>query len=699
MRLILAVVAILSLVPSFARAQGAEHPALGLELDSHLPWIDDGAVFLDGPNPKRALTPEEEALDRVRFLDDAVLRARDEGKLVLLYVPRIIEDSSNGVQMYRAPVLDLYMRQVIFCDPEVSALIEQRFVPVRSTLDEALCRRFGLRPLDFVEPAVLFLDAGGEVLHWVERIRTFDALWFWHLLRNVLVKARHDLPDEPSFEDPVETELAEIARLRREVRPDDALSRLGELEAALGAEEEDWRASLGGARPAYDDPTLTRFRGQGSRIALEHGRILTRMGKALEALEPLREAWLAGNAEAGYLVAMNRLALGDDAGATDQLQIIAQRYPGTMFGRRALANVTIGPDDRRLGAALCGFEHMTYLPAWAYEGLPHDTVWRGPPPTREEMVRRGVRLLLSRQRASGGFTESRYAYWNTTDITTNTWVAITALACTALLENRDALGPEGAAAIDSALQRGQEYLFDDKNLNRGSNEDVYADAYRLIYLSRLMQELPEGNEWAVERASQIVRAARGRQLEGGFFAHEYPNAFTTAVVLWSLLEARDTGAEVPEEMIAEAADALLAARFDNGAYAYGGSASKGDGSLKDSSGRMPMCEAGLLRAGKGEDHRVAFAMDNFWAFYDRLERVRRNDFHSDGELAGFFYFHDVFQASEVLHYMPVRAAEPHRGRFFSALRAIPEMDGSFLDSHEFGPSYGTAMALLTLGNL
>ena len=32
------------------------------------------------------------------------------------------------------------------------------------------------------------------------------------------------------------------------------------------------------------------------------------------------------------------------------------------------------------------------------------------------------------------------------------------------------------------------------------------------------------------------------------------------------------------------------------------------------------------------------------------------------------------------------------------LRAIPELDGSFLDSHEIGRSYGTAMALLTIAN-
>jgi hypothetical protein len=83
---------------------------------------------------------------------------------------------------------------------------------------------------------------------------------------------------------------------------------------------------------------------------------------------------------------------------------------------------------------------------------------------------------------------------------------------------------------------------------------------------------------------------------------------------------------------------------------------------------------------------------------DRLEQVRRNDFHSDGELGGFFFFHSVFHASEVLQLLPAEERGPHRQKFLELLQRIPEMDGSFLDSHEFGRSYGTAAALLTLHN-
>ena len=78
--------------------------------------------------------------------------------------------------------------------------------------------------------------------------------------------------------------------------------------------------------------------------------------------------------------------------------------------------------------------------------------------------------------------------------------------------------------------------------------------------------------------------------------------------------------------------------------------------------------------------------------------MRRNDFHSDGELGGFFFFHSIYHASEVVRLLPEDEQRPHWQRFLALLQEIPELDGSFLDSHELGRSYGTAMALLTLKN-
>ena len=234
-------------------------------------------------------------------------------------------------------------------------------------------------------------------------------------------------------------------------------------------------------------------------------------------------------------------------------------------------------------------------------------------------------------------------------------------------------------------------------MNRGENEDVYADAYRIQYLARLIRIEPERRGWACERAEAIIAEARERQREDGFFAHEYRNAFCTAAMMWALLEAREVGCEVPDEMLEKGSEAIESARYENGAYSYGGEAREGrDGSLKDAAGRMPICEGVQLRLGKGSQKRLEVALMNYWEHFEQLEAVRRNDFHSDGELAGFFFSHDLMHTSQVLALAPEKLGGPMRGWVVEVLKKIPEIDGSYIDSHEFGRSYATAMALLAL---
>jgi hypothetical protein len=99
----------------------------------------------------------------------------------------------------------------------------------------------------------------------------------------------------------------------------------------------------------------------------------------------------------------------------------------------------------------------------------------------------------------------------------------------------------------------------------------------------------------------------------------------------------------------------------------------------------------LYECGKGSLEGVAAGVDQYWKHRSRLEAVRVCDNHADGELAGFFYFNSVFHTLEA-----ALAAGKPVGPFRDQILAIPEPDGSFVDSHELGKSYGTAMALLIL---
>lgn len=693
-----------------AQQQGKEPPppAATLELDAGLPWRTDGTEFYEnarGVNPKNA--------DRNALIDAACAEAKQQGKLVLWYVHRIQEKSLGGRQMYRAPVLDVYTRQVLFNDPDVAELVGAAFVPVRCMIDQKLSDRFGLKPLAFVEPAVVFLDGDGKVVHFVERIRTFHAQWFADLCGRVLTAAkverkadsvaglralgmwREALALAIQQKDKDAAAWLEIAHLQRLLRlPDEALASVQKAHDLLA--------------PPADEPGKPRHRAPRDAEALlgsaacEAGRIHAAAGRPLDALPQFEAAWRSASpraAEAGYSWALAALQLGDEVGAMRRFTLVAQKHPDSPWGRRAKANTTLGADDRPLGAAFTGFEAVRYPPEAAYDGLPKDTTWQGDRLQPAAMARAGVEFLLAAQRDDGGFTDARYAYWPNSEITPNVWVAITSIALTALWEHR-AAHPDLQERIDRALQRGEAYVLDPKHLNRGANEDCYSDAYRLLYLSRraTSAEGPERDR-LVQRMNEIVMAAAARQKSSGFWAHEYENAFATGAVLQEMLAAKSAGATVPIEVVDRAAAALLRARYENGAFVYGGAASGGRPTgLKDASGRMPVCEGSLLLAGRSDLDKVRFALQNFWDQMAHLEGVRRNDFHSDGELGGFFFFHSVFHASEVARLLPETERPAQWERFRALLQQIPELDGSFLDSHELGRSYGTAMALLVLRN-
>jgi hypothetical protein len=691
-----------------ASAQDATPPAATLGLDAHLPWRTDGADFHEQVRPAKA--PE---VDRGALVDAACAEAKRDGKLVLWYVHRIQEQKLGGRQMYRAPVLDVYMRQVLFADPDLAELIAASFVPLRCVMDEGLSTRFGLRPLQFVEPAVVFLDGDGKVVHHVERIRTFHGQWFADLCQRLLGRAGIKRPgttvDElraagrwsEALATAVRTETKDagtwlqIARLQRLLhQPEQALDSVAK---ALAMTNPAGAGEAGNRRRTADAKTAA-LRGD---ALCEQGLLLAMQGHLLDAQPLLEQAWRSPStraAEAGYWYALGALRLGDEVGAMRRFTLVAQKFPDTLFGKRARANTTLGPDDRPLGAAFTGFESLQYLPVAAYATWPHDTTWQGDRLAPAAMARGGVEFLLAQQRDDGGFTDSRYAYWPNSEITPNVWVAITAIALTALWEHR-ASHLHLHSRIDTALQRGEAFLLDPKRLNRGANEDCYSDAYRLMYLARRTAGADDAErQRLVQRMNEIVQAAAARQKASGFWAHEYENAFATGAVLQEVLAARAAGASVPVEVVDRAAAALISARGKNGAYSYGGSAGERNTGLKDAAGRMPVCEGTLLQVGRSDPDKVRFALDNFWAHMANLEGVRRNDFHSDGELGGFFFFHSVFHASEVVKLLPEEERSAHWQRFLALLQQIPEVDGSFLDSHELGRSYGTAMALLTLRN-
>jgi tetratricopeptide (TPR) repeat protein len=729
--LIAAALTLSTLTLGTLRAQQAPHPARDLQLES-IEWMTDGSEFLDRKRFKTSMTKDERAFDRTKLIDDALARAKQVQKPVLVYVYKISEKSKSGRQMIRAPVLDVYMRQLIWSDPDIERMVTQSFVPVRTVFDDAMCERFSVRPLTFLEPAILFLTPAGELLHELRTIRTFDAPWIAQVLRDVLDKAHGPLvaDDIDSAKDRGDWQRAlalleaqgstsargayeQATMLRRLRRGKAALAALDTATDRLQAE------ATAAKKPAAEQPQRRRRRPRLPKalqqldleIAAERGSVLIKMARFDKAVTPLMkaadarpEAWGEGpsrRAEARYRLALLRLRGGDESGALRRFQRLAQDDPDDLYAHRAEVNMRVGIDDGlSLGAPMFGYQRLAWLPDGAFTKLAANTHWPAEPLTDVQIVDNCVRALLAQQRSHGGWTDSRYAYCPDARITPNVWVAITAICCQALHRHRDQFAePE---LIDAALRRGEAYMLDPNQMNRGRNEDVYSDSYRLMYLSHRWTDARETaqRERLANAMKQIVAAARQRQKNGGFWAHEYSNAFCTAAMVQGLLAAKEVGIDIPADMLSQATTALASARSKDGAFSYGGAA-RGKTSatgLKNASTRMPMCEAALFTLGASNEERLQFAFDNFWQHYQTIEGVRHTDFHSDGQIAGFMFLHSLYHTSEAMRLLPEERANTERKKMRERLLQYPEIDGTFLDSEELGRSYGTAMALLILAN-
>jgi len=735
-------------------------------------WIADPYHPVDRGRSRRGSTqPSQRAVDRGVLLDAALARAKVSRRLVLLYAFRFA-----GGHMYRAPVLDDYMNLAVFSDPELVALINRKFVPLRLYVDPEVGKRLEVLAwssrdrlfLKNVEPALLFLDPRGKVLHVVQRIRTFSVPWVRRVVKEVL--RSHAKYDEPSLtlravettgrsagamvylageqcldgKEEAALEILDKATKRIESDVKTARKRLADREKAKPEKDADaravrrWALRVQSTKGGLDRALVTR-----GRWLVARARALRLLRRGQEALPALDQAVAeVGDADLKAALALEaariRMALGDWAGAGKSLEDAppcsetaflrgaacfnawqieaagehfrrAVAFGESPFNRRAAAMLAVSADTTPLSPLAHGFTLLEYGPEAAYA--------RGVPATSEmpragsaraaraTVARAAFDYLLKHQRPDGSWSDTRYAFWPAPRILPNVRMAVTALAAAAVISWWD-LDPDRA---EKAVVKAERYLRDDGRVAEGTEEEVYTQAYRILYWVRKAAASPASRSEAIKQLNALARRAdKIQQPTTGLFMHEYYNAFCTGTMLWSLHLARETGAEVRARTLEQGVKALESARREDGSFVYGGvyrSRRAGNASrenvtnLKNSMGRMPHCEGVLLALGASDQARLAKAFKVFLKYLDRLERVRKCDFHADDQLGGFFFWHAVFHASEARALLEGPLRKKVDEALLELVTHIPEIDGSFIDDHELGKSYGTAMALLVLKNL
>jgi hypothetical protein len=322
----------------------------------------------------------------------------------------------------------------------------------------------------------------------------------------------------------------------------------------------------------------------------------------------------------------------------------------------------------RDGPFVRGFEVFETLPP--LEGLPSSTTL----PRKDVDPARGVRYLAGTQRKSGVWDDSHYNFGGD-DSLPNVWMAVTALAALAL---REWNGPE------RAIGRAEAYLKDESKIAGDDTDEIaWAHAYRLLYFTRTGD---------LATSARVAKKLLDLQRPTGTWYHEYDNPFVTATALHALYEAKKAGVDVPDAPLKKGVAALSTTRDKRGSFAYNFPGRGGP--LEQGSGRIPLCELALYLGGASSKEALGTSLDLSLRHQPLLERIRKYDDHADAwRNGGFFYWYG--QYGRALTAKAAGAADA-LAKQREILLATQEIDGCWVDSHELGRVYGTAMALLTL---
>lgn len=180
-----------------------------------------------------------------------------------------------------------------------------------------------------------------------------------------------------------------------------------------------------------------------------------------------------------------------------------------------------------------------------------------------------------------------------------------------------------------------------------------------------------------------------------------PSSFMTAMTIMALLDAKEVGLEIDQEVLQRAITFLEASRAESGEYVYSGTAAqRRAGGVPGATGRMLVSELALERSGRGDLDRVRSSLDAFVEHWDELEKRRAKPGTHEppyGVAPYYFYFAHRY-AAEAVELLPENERQARRALVLELLwRTRNAEDGTWNDRvFPRSASYGTAMSALAI---
>lgn len=569
-------------------------------------------------------------------VDAALAESKRAGKPVFWYVPSVA-----GSPMDRQEEIDRYLMGGPFSWPSTIELLRDHFVPVKQTAAGELAKKLELVRGKFVEPGYVVLDRDGVLLAKLDQITTFHPQWFEAPLRRLVKQPLERFPCRPMF-------------------------------AA------DWEA----------------YRMHGHAAALTS--LADRVVETPAGTASVDGMWLRG-------------VLLFQAGKRDLArtwwQAVAELLPEEPLGWKCAL------EAEGHGPFVHGFEVYGELPAAVLATDPTDGS-RAPEGTytEPELWQRSVAFLASMADGDGVYRDSIYDFGGT-DGLPNVHAAVTCLVGEALLAagaraDAEALAlPEPLAArVEALLLQMRTNALAETWLSLSDRDEIlWARAYALRFLLAWQRHRAADAETVAPGVRHAIAALVALQPDTGVWFHEYGNPFAIATALQALAVAKAQGFEVPQQNLDQGVRALAWNRTEQGAFTYGQTREGRTprASVDAAAGRMPLCELGLYLHGGSDQARLRAAVEAGLQHHRLLAAVRKYDDHADRlGYGGFFFWFDMLGRSEAIAALAdPDARHPLAAQQHALVLALPEFDGCFVDSHELGRCYGTAMALLCLDTL
>lgn len=324
---------------------------------------------------------------------------------------------------------------------------------------------------------------------------------------------------------------------------------------------------------------------------------------------------------------------------------------------------------------------------------------------------KGCAALVSRQHADDGS-------WGGDDVTVESShksdypVAISSLAYLALMT----VAPNDQEAL-RARQASLSFILDtieDGNMKNTRDNtpkvherNVWSQGFSLFVLSRVLDsdDVAEASKATIRaRIAEMVAAlAKTQQKDGGWtYDKGVSESFLTSTLLIGLQATRTAGIPVPDALI-DGPRQFISGQSNPGNYvAYQGLPKKLDesGKVRDSIGRSVQLELALIETGAGSIERLTQAIDTYFQFRDRVDRVRdlEKGCHQRPYMIGTFYcFFGYFYLAQALEVVGGETRDKYLPVLREHFLGLQKADGHWIDSRDHcGESYGTAMGLLIL---